>query len=98
MLPITTNAAARAGYGSKKSGGKNTRYRCAGRVSSGPVKSRFSRDPWQFLPDPARESGIAVGGASAVVDVAQALEFDSNKRWKAYRGFDVGIHCALDAK
>jgi hypothetical protein len=28
-LPITTNVAARAGYGSKKNEGKITRYRCA---------------------------------------------------------------------
>jgi hypothetical protein len=29
----------------------------------------------QSIPDTARESRIAVGGASAVVDVTQALEF-----------------------
>jgi hypothetical protein len=38
-------------------------------------RNRFSRHPRQSIPDAARESRIAVGGASAMLDVAQALEF-----------------------
>jgi len=41
--------------------------------SNDPSKSRFSLHPRQSIPDAARESRIAAGGA--VVDVAQALEF-----------------------
>jgi hypothetical protein len=40
------------------------------RVQTIRPKSRFSLHPRRSIPDAARESRIAVGGASAVVDVA----------------------------